>query len=109
MKTSMLKSTYYKHFEYGLYFDYYKIANGIDGWYYEEECGSMLLFDCQSLDCFINYVCGFVDDDDKNNLKWFIKEFDVLDYILNRLSDAHIAFLEKYGFKIKTYKYVDTY
>ena len=24
MKTSMLKSTYYKHFEYGLYFDYYK-------------------------------------------------------------------------------------
>ena len=96
----------YAPYEYGLYFNDTEIAFGPIGWYYSEgdrydDVPYMPEYDGyeEQIDEFIEYI-GFGSE--KKYLIWFIKEFVVLDYILNKLDDEHMAFLEKYGFVIKS-------
>lgn len=96
----------YAPYDYGLYFGDTEIAFGPIGWYYSEgdrydDVPYTPEYDGyeDQIDEFIEYI-GFGSK--KKYLIWFIKEFVVLDYILNKLDDEHMAFLEKYGFAIKS-------
>ena len=98
-------------YNYGLYLnDAYdrEVAFGPNGWYYSDcDRSDDVDYNPESdryedyIDDFIEYVACHVPFE-KKYLIWFIKEFVVLDYILNKLDDEHMAFLEKYGFAIKS-------
>ena len=98
-------------YDYGLYLnDAYdkEVAFGPNGWYYSDcDRSDDVNYNPEyvgyedDIDDFIEYVASHVPFE-KKYLIWFIKEFVVLDYILNKLDDEHMAFLEKYGFAIKS-------
>ena len=98
-------------YDYGLYLnDEYdtEVAFGPNGWYYSDcDRSDDVYYNPEyigyedEIDDFIEYVAGHVPFE-KKYLIWFIKEFVVLDYILDKLDNEHMAFLEKYGFAIKS-------
>ena len=98
-------------YDYGLYLgDEYdtEVAFGPNGWYYSDcDRSDDVNYNPEydgyedDIDDFIEYVACHVPFE-KKYLIWFIKEFVVLDYILDELDNEHMAFLEKYGFAIKS-------
>ena len=93
-------------YDYGLYFGDTEIAFGPIGWYYTDGYRYDDVPYTPEYDGYEDYIDEFIEyigfGSEKKYLIWFIKEFVVLDYILDKLDNEHMAFLEKYGFAIKS-------